>query len=300
MQIRENGSGPNPPLVYQPLRSPRSPHAKFGPGSSSTLPAKLSTNKQSKLTVDQRATVKDEFESSVKLLKLGPRRSLSRPCKQTNNDTNRLLSEQEPLNRELNRISERDFDSEGSILHSAPSNMACPLLASPQSQQQPASGEPIDQANNDYLSQAKVHGSKPIFPATTNEDIRLRKDYYRHHLRETSGDQQTSANNSITTTINNNNNNNNHDRACLTEVDNRSSSEDNSNASSDLMSCGYFSEDSQQSMTDLCGCPMKLRVQVKQYSDEKVLKKNLSQDNLLRADYISRPNDKCKCVDGLC
>lgn len=76
--------------------------------------------------------------------------------------------------------------------------------------------------------------------------------------------------------------------------DSRGSSEENSNASSDHTNGGYFSEDSSQSITDLSGSPLELKVQIRQCSDEKLLKKNLSQDNLLGADYISRPNDKCK------
>lgn len=74
----------------------------------------------------------------------------------------------------------------------------------------------------------------------------------------------------------------------------RSSSEENSNASSDHTSVGYYSEDSSQSITDVCGSPLELKVQIRQCSDEKILKKNLSQDNLLQADFISRPNEKCK------
>lgn len=62
---------------------------------------------------------------------------------------------------------------------------------------------------------------------------------------------------------------------------------------------GYHSEDdedSRHSMTDSCAVasPFGLEVQIRPFSDEKVLKKNLSQDNLLKADYISRPNEKCK------
>lgn len=38
--------------------------------------------------------------------------------------------------------------------------------------------------------------------------------------------------------------------------------------------------------------PFELRVQLRPFSDEKMLKKNLSQEKLLRADYISRPNEK--------
>ena len=40
--------------------------------------------------------------------------------------------------------------------------------------------------------------------------------------------------------------------------------------------------------------PFELHVQLRPFSDEKMLKKNLSQDNLLRADYMSRPNEKCE------
>lgn len=47
---------------------------------------------------------------------------------------------------------------------------------------------------------------------------------------------------------------------------------------------------------DLCGFPFELNVQIRPCSDEKILRKNLSQDNLLRADYISRPNEKCTFI----
>lgn len=43
---------------------------------------------------------------------------------------------------------------------------------------------------------------------------------------------------------------------------------------------------------DICGFPFELKVQIRPCHDEKVLKKDLSQDNLLKADYISRPNEK--------
>lgn len=68
--------------------------------------------------------------------------------------------------------------------------------------------------------------------------------------------------------------------------------EENSNSSD--QTCGYFSEDSNQSITDICGSPLELKVQIRQCSDEKLLEKNLSERNLLEADYISRPNEKCK------
>lgn len=284
MQIRQNGSGANPPLVYQPLRSP-----KFAPGSSSTLPAKLSTKSQSKLA-DRCALAQEDLKTTGKFLKLGPSRSLNKPA--------RLTGKQAHSSRELNRISEKELDNDEStlptFLHSTTRASSPPLA--PLDMQPLASGvSPSSQASlehkphfNNQQSETKLRRKQTSTPPTTDD--------YRHHYKKSSRNQQTSEN-GATTSVNNNNNNNNidtHDQACLTEVDNRSSSEDNSNASSDLMSCGYFSEDSNQSMTDLLGCPLELRVQVKQYSDEKILKKNLSQDNLLRADYISRPNDKCK------
>lgn len=71
----------------------------------------------------------------------------------------------------------------------------------------------------------------------------------------------------------------------------RSNSEGNSNASSD-QTADYLSEDSCQSVTDLYGSSMELKVQIRQCSDEKLLRKNLSEDNLLKAAYMSRPNEK--------
>jgi len=49
---------------------------------------------------------------------------------------------------------------------------------------------------------------------------------------------------------------------------------------------------------DLCSFPFELSVQIRPFSDEKVLRKNLSQDNLLGADYISRPNEKCTFLNS--
>lgn len=40
IQIRDTGRG-FPPVIYQPLRSPKSPFGKYVPGSSSTLPARF-------------------------------------------------------------------------------------------------------------------------------------------------------------------------------------------------------------------------------------------------------------------
>lgn len=82
------------------------------------------------------------------------------------------------------------------------------------------------------------------------------------------------------------------------DSDARASFEENS----DHTNGGYFSEDSSHSVTDLSNQTpqLELKVQIRECSDEKLLKKNLSQENLLRADYISRPNAKCKCVTSFC
>lgn len=115
-------------------------------------------------------------------------------------------------------------------------------------------------------------------------DHHIQTHHHHHHLHQ-----------SILTTDEASKDLNKHNHSSV-DRDIRSSSEENSNASSDHTSGGYYSEDSSQSITDVCGSPLELKVQIRQCSDEKILKKNLSQDNLLKADFISRPNEKCKLL----
>lgn len=62
------------------------------------------------------------------------------------------------------------------------------------------------------------------------------------------------------------------------------------------LNAGFLSQDNSQSITDLSGSPLELRVSIRQCSDENILRKNLSEENLLASNYISRPNEKCKCL----
>lgn len=85
----------------------------------------------------------------------------------------------------------------------------------------------------------------------------------------------TSQQQQQTTAISNNNNNN---------YSNNGSNTSNNNGTLRL---------TRNKSSDETTCtPFELRVQLRPFSDEKILKKNLSQDNLLQADYISRPNEK--------
>lgn len=117
------------------------------------------------------------------------------------------------------------------------------------------------------MTTTTTHDELDDLQVDDHHDHSLRHDHHHHHHQQ----HQTHCN----------------------DRDIRGSSEENSNASSDHSNGGYFSEDSSQSVTDLYGSSLELKVQIRPCSDEKILKKNLSQDNLLRADYISRPNEKC-------
>lgn len=272
-------------MVYQPLRSPKSPYAKFGPGSSRTLPAKFRANRHTK-----KAETGYEDSTTIKT----PRRSLV-PLEHRREDDGRLADLTEI--DKLSRIAEGDLDFDTSIL---PRFLHSPeeLVTSPNNNHLHLAEPNYDNDHHDQrvklrLQQPQLHLPQQSSTLTTDnqnevnkikqQQQQLHQDNLHQHHFETISKRKPSINSNI-----------NHDQRCLSEADNRSSSEDYSNASSDQMSCGYFSEDSNQSITDLCGCPLELKVQVKQYSDEKLLKKNLSQDNLLNADYISRPNEKCK------
>lgn len=219
VQIRETGPGNYPPVVYQPLRSPKSPYAKFGPGSSCTLPAKLGARLSNQI-----GKIKDRNNELLKL-------------KEIDDNSPSALDQPDGImghqHEDLEATQLPEIIHPNSIIHDQ-----CTDLSKPKDKHR-----------------ASFH-QKQHHIMTTDTDL---DQHHQYGHRDT-----------------------------------RSSSEENSNTSSDHSNGGYFSEDSSQSITDLCGSPLELKVQIRQCSDEKLLKKNLSQDNLLRADYISRPNEKCK------
>lgn len=253
MQIRETKAGTYPPLVYQPLRSPKSPYAKCGgPGSSCTLPAKLGARLMTQsLAYNQRRPK--------------PKRLL------TNELSNCSQSKSAGVAEENSLLEQRQQPDAATLLprflHSDYSDSYYPS----DRQLRKTSSHRSDNHPNttSYSRQQPQHDHH----TTTNlsvhdEEARDNHPNLAHHLDQNSVDRNT-----------------------------RSSSEENSNASSG----GYFSEDgSNQSITttttssEICGSPFELKVQLRQCSDEKILKKDLSKDNLLGADYLSRPNEKCK------
>lgn len=218
VQIRETSTGTYPPVVYQPLRSPKSPYAKFGPGSSSTLPAKFGNrllNQRTQHQPQSRATSGCDAAKARRLNEIARKISSGKQSPVTDKVSSDLIVEIASQTDNRNHLEELKDEFEPIINDNA--------LISP-------------------------------------EDVQLASTINEDSARQL--------------------------RGC---------SEDDSNASSDHNS-GYFSEDSSQSMADLSGSPLELKVQIRQCSDEKILKKNLSQDNLLKADYISRPNEKCMCI----
>lgn len=253
MQIRENGKGTYPPVVYQPLRSPKSPYSKFGPGSSCTLPAKL----------------------GARLMN----------AKNDRARTKRLLNDSLNTNRQNNPIPEHKQES-SNLLQSTEETNADLLL--PRFLHHPAYTYTTYNTNNDrklpYYQQRNHEDHLGVLHNNNNDDS----------FSQSSSTTTTTTTTTTTATIDQehyslkstNKNKLNHNT--------RGSSEENSHSGSDHSNGGYFSEDSSQSVTDLCGSPFELKVQLRQCSDEKILKKNFSSENLLKADYISRPNEKCK------
>lgn len=244
MQIRETGAGTYPPVVYQPLRSPKSPFAKYGPGSSCTLPTKLGA----RLMNQSMLANHDRTKPSLRKL-------------ETTNDTTRIDHDQDEL--EEQHTDHYNDQADATLMPR--------FLHSPRNHRLRHSA-----ASHDHLIDLSDNTQHPhhLPPHPLPHHHHHHHHAHHHHLLATM-DEDEIDHHSVDRTI-------------------RSSSEENSNASSDHTNGGYFSEDSSQSITDLCGSSLELKVQIKQCSDEKILKKNLSQDNLLEADYISRPNEKCK------
>lgn len=249
MQIRETGTGTYPPVVYQPLRSPKSPYAKFGPGSSCTLPAKMGA----RLLMDQ--IVVDN----------GPK--LDRTC-----CADRVVqSGLQGVDETDSIVPQLQFDPNPALLPR--------FLHSPKNPK--ASRQSIPASHDDHLIDLNDNTE------SSHQHHHFNTNHHHHHHHSSSH-----QHNQIIT-IDDTEHPTKHNHPSV-DRDIRSSSEENSNASSDHTNGGYFSEDSSQSITDLYGSSMELKVQIRQCSDEKILKKNLSQDNLLKADYISRPNEKCE------
>lgn len=242
VQIGETGPGTYPPLVCQPLRSPKSPYARYRPGSSSTLPPKLNAR--------------------IKGQTLVPPGRIKAP---------RNIS---------NKLNGCPKDTSIDIRNTIPSSRTSEDITKPLPKLFIHSPKDQSQSDNDRLTL-----TKPIYDVVDDQSATMEVDDLRQMRSEigacvkhlNSDEVVSNKNETIATTTTNNN-------ASLIE--------ENSNSSD--QTCGYFSEDSYQSITDICGSSLELKVQIKQCSDEKILEKDLSERSLFQADYISRPNEKCK------
>lgn len=264
VQIRETGAGTYPPVVYQPLRSPKSPYSKYGPGSSCTLPAKLGARLMTQsLAYNDRSKTKRLINDSLI----------------TNKNKNCSIPENEDLTDETTEtLLPRFLHSNYRQHHNQHlSNNKQNFLQQPSYQHNHLTSTTTNSICLDsHIVDAQDHYSNHSSSPMTTDEI----DHHHHqHLHYP---------------LHGNKQNNCHKIVTSVDRNIRESSEENSNSSSDQTNGGYFSEDSSQSITDLTGSPFELKVQLRQCSDEKILKKNLSNENLLRADYISRPNEKCK------
>lgn len=281
MQIRETGPGNYPPVVYQPLRSPKSPYAKLGPGSSCTLPAKLGARLLSnQLNVCNKEKPLTERDSSIRQQLANIDVCPEDACSQRKSA---IINKRNKQQRAILNVNAHDTDGQrtGADIDETDLEDAQDVTLMPKFLQHSALN---DNHQQQMLLQESSSSSITSHDQLIHDDLihDLRHKHRIHHHQET-------------TTDNSNEANDHNERFIHSAADRgiRSSSEENSNASSNG---GYFSEDSSQSISDLSGSPFELKVQVRQCSDEKLLKKNLSQDNLLRADYISRPNEKCKII----
>lgn len=297
VQIRESSTGTYPSLVYQPLRSPKSPYAKFGPGSSCTLPAKLGARLMNQSLVYNNNRLKSKrLLNDSNVIKEG--------CLSVYNNDEIIEDQLTTHNDDISGINKNISEEATSLLprflhHSSSSTQ---LIQPPKHS---ASCCIVNKTNNNdnLLELDDIQHS--ILTDDINSDVignnnHLNYTQQQQHQHQQLNDlQQIHHNHQQITATDKSDNKNQHCKHVHHQagVDRtiRSSSEENSNASSDHSNGGYFSEDSSQSITDLYGSPLELKVRIRQCSDEKLLKKNLSKDNLLQADYISRPNEKCKC-----
>lgn len=262
VQIRETNTGNYPPVVYQPLRSPKSPYAKYGPGSSSTLPAKLGAR-----LMNQTKNVNINNGGGKDTLGIGN------------------LSE---INANQDIIDPEDTSLWPRFLQSP----RCPHDSKHQQQQRQSTltTKTTTTKNN---NKRQIRQAPHLDHSIDLSDLSAQHPLDHHHMQRHNQHQFEHHPQPILTTDETPEGHLEHNHSSV-DRDIRGSSEENSNASSDHTSVGYYSEDSSQSITDVCGSPLELKVQIRQCSDEKILKKNLSQDNLLKADFISRPNEKCK------
>lgn len=229
MQIRETGTGSYPPLVCQPLRSPKSPYARYGPGSSNTLPAKFNAR----------------FKGHTNLAPPVGRIKTQRNTSSAISDCNQSKSNAIDQGDTLSNVKSRDVTD--------------------------SIRSPTEQNHEDTLIRPT-----PIYCVHDDQSAAIGFDDIRLVTPE--------ANNCIKP------------QNIIVDREIRGNSEENSNSSD--QTCGYFSEDSNQSITDICGSSLEMKVQIRQCSDEKVLEHNLSERNILDADLISRPNEKCKFVES--
>lgn len=266
MQIRETATGTYPPVVYQPLRSPKSPYAKFGPGSSCTLPAKLGA----RLLMDQ---IVVDTGAKLNQARCGDGVVQSGVVG---------VDETDSIEPQL------QFDANSTLLPRFLHSTTDPKSLS---QSPPAShSDHLIDLNDNTEPSRHLHHSHHFNSHHPHHHNHL---HHHHHCQHHHHSNHSHHPPNDIVTIDETEHPVKHDHPSV-DRDIRGSSEENSNASSDHTNGGYFSEDSSQSITDLYGSSMELKVQIRQCSDEKILKKNLSQDNLLKADYISRPNKKCE------
>lgn len=320
VQIRETGPGLFPPVLYQPLRSPKSRYSRqFGPGSSCTLPAKLGSSVRTLVGDSDQKVEKEPRHRTISGGGVGAgagnrcRKTISAGCgiidevvdssgssKKKLTAANKLSSQQQIIIDEDEVKLTADAElilpqfSRSSCKDDNTSNRThlCPKLKRQLHKGEPLSKHDIRHHHDHHLPPHSQHRQQHLLeleetqhPHIITTDELNRLDYTFDHYQQQHHQQQPR--------LHHHHHNQHHHGSVDRET--RSSSEENSN-SSDHTNGGYFSEDSSQSITDLCGSPLELKVQIKQCSDEKILKKNLSQENLLKADYISRPNEKCKYI----
>lgn len=294
MQVRETGAGTFPPVLYQPLRSPKSRYAKLGPGSSRTLPAKFGARLSSIVPDECRVGATElcrnaphlEADDQVACCSEGideiDRGDMDSSTKKLNvNLSGQLLDGEQELAADAEMVIPK-------FSRSSPKDSAhtCPRLKRQMHRSVPKND--MDQQNHQQHQPHLLEFEETQHPHLITTDELDRLDYPGHYQHQ----QQRLHNRHNHHHLNHHQQHHHHHHRHYSHhygEETRSSSEENS---SDHTNGGYFSEDSSQSVTDLCGSPLELKVQIRQCFDEKVLKKSLSQENLLKADYISRPNEK--------
>lgn len=285
VQIRETGSGNYPPLVYQPLRSPKSPYAKFATGISNTLPARFGARPSGFLSTSPRPTRNNSTKAQ---------QSSSPP--QLHHDGAHFLKSV-GRNSRLGPTSEITKTKSASTIDQITVN-----------ETHSSNNQQLSHQSHNQQHITNCQSKHPAFQFRYHDQIQATQDIERTMIETGKNDNLKVKEKILAMSAADNSEIHRPYIGSIDEhiIDNhmpvarrhmRSNSEDNSNASSEPSGEDYYSEDSNQSIMDVCGSPLELKVQIRQCSDEKLLKKNLSQDNLLAADYISRPNDKCKYMN---